>query len=70
MLGGDVDPYFALPVEFGRLHLLVRRGRHESAGELLADLGATFGSYDYTAGACAVWEAEPTGSPNTLRTQR
>jgi DNA-binding CsgD family transcriptional regulator len=58
VLGGDVDPYFAIPVKFGRLHLLVRRGDFGAAESVLADLQATFGAYDYTAGICAAWEAE------------
>ncbi len=58
LIAGDVDPYFALPVKFGRLHLLVRRGHFVSAETLLADLGTSFGAYDYTAGVCAAWEAE------------
>jgi DNA-binding CsgD family transcriptional regulator/tetratricopeptide (TPR) repeat protein len=58
LLAGDVDPYFALPVKFGRLHVLVRQGRFADAEALLAELGASFGAYDYTAGVCAAWEAE------------
>jgi DNA-binding CsgD family transcriptional regulator len=58
LLAGDVDPYFALPVKFGRLHLLVRQGHFAAAEALLADLGTSFGAYDYTAGVCAAWEAE------------
>jgi DNA-binding NarL/FixJ family response regulator len=58
LLAGDVDPYFALPVEFGRLHLLVRQGRFADAEALRAELVTSFGAYDYTAGVCAAWEAE------------
>ena len=58
LLAGDVDPYFALPLRFGRLHLLVRQGRQDAAEALLADLDTNFGAYDYTAGICAAWEAE------------
>jgi DNA-binding CsgD family transcriptional regulator len=58
VLAEDVDAYFALPVKFGRLHLLVRQGRVAATEALLADLGATFGAYDYTAAVCAAWEAE------------
>jgi DNA-binding CsgD family transcriptional regulator len=58
VLGGDVDPYFAIPVKFGRLHLLVRRGRFAEAEAVLADLHAAFGTYEYTVGICAAWEAE------------
>ncbi len=58
LLARGVDPYFALPVNFGRLQLYVRRGRVAAAEELLGELGDAFGAYDYTAGVCAAWEAE------------
>ena len=58
LLAGDVDPYFALPVKFARLHLLVRQGRVAAAEALLAELDASFGAYDYTVGVCAAWQAE------------
>ena len=58
VLGGDVDPYFAIPVKFGRLHLLIRRGQFGEAESVLADLQGSFAAYDYTVGICAAWEAE------------
>jgi DNA-binding NarL/FixJ family response regulator len=58
VLDSDVDPYFAIPVKFGRLHLLIRRGDVVAAESVLADLERTFGAYDYTVGICAAWEAE------------
>ena len=58
VLATGVDPYFALPVNFARLHLLIRSGRFAAAESLLGALAASFGAYDYTAGVCAAWEAE------------
>jgi tetratricopeptide (TPR) repeat protein len=55
---GDVDPYFAIPVKFGRQHLLIRRGQFVEAESVLADLQGSFAAYDYTVGICAAWEAE------------
>ena len=59
MLGGDVDPYFAIPVKFGRLHLLVRqRTVRRGRGRARRSAGAASAAYDYTVGICAAWEAE------------
>lgn len=58
ILAGDVHPYFALTVRFGRVHLLARRGRFDEAGRVLAELLDTFGHYPYMAGVSAAWQAE------------
>ena len=58
LLADDVDRYFTLPVRFGRLHLLVRRGRFDSVERILDDLASTFADNPYTTGVCAGWRAE------------
>ena len=58
VLGGNVDPYFALPLNFARLQLMVRRGDDEHADRLLGDLAHSFGGNAYATAVCASWEAE------------
>lgn len=57
-LTGDVHPYFALPLRYGRVNLLTRRGRFAEAASVLAELVSTFGHYPYMAGVSAAWHAE------------
>ena len=58
VLGGNVDPYFALPLNFARLQLMVRRGDDEHAERLLGDVADSFAGNAYATAVCAAWEAE------------
>ena len=58
VLGGNVDPYFALPLNFARLQLMVRRGDDEHADRLLGDLAESFAGNAYATAVRAGWEAE------------
>ncbi len=57
-LAGEVHPYFALPLRYGRVSLLTRRGQFAEAAAVLAELVGTFGHYPFMAGVCAAWQAE------------